>query len=103
MNKDKWNSLPRDIQAVFDDVSSTWIDVHADTWDQVDVEGRNYTKSLNNEIITLPDAEQQRWVKAVESVIINFEKAAQDKGLPGDKAVATLKELISACSKKISG
>jgi len=94
MNKDKWNALPDDIKQIFEKVSKKWITVHAETWDAVDVEGRKYTQSLGNEIITLSDAENKKWVAAVAPIISGFIETANQKGLAGEKAVAELKNLI---------
>lgn len=100
MNKDKWNSLPDDLKQVFENVSKAWIDVHARTWDDVDVEGRKYTQSLGNEIIALSDAENKKWIAAVDPIINGFIETASQKGLDGEKAVAELKTLIKTCSQK---
>jgi len=94
MNRDKWNALPPDIQTVFNAVSLEWIDVHAKTWDTVDVDGRNYTLSLNNEIISLSEDENRRWVEAVSPIINTFRETMNQKGLPGTKAISELKKLI---------
>jgi len=42
MNLKKWNSLPKNIQKVFEEVSSRWIDIHGKVWDDLDQEGRRY-------------------------------------------------------------
>ena len=42
MNLDKWNSLPKDVQKVFEKVSKEWISKHAEGWDTADQEGRQY-------------------------------------------------------------
>ncbi len=98
MNKDKWNALPEDIKTIIDEVSNEWIGVHAATWDKLDIEGREFTKSLNNEIIELPEAESKRWAAAVAPLINDFKKKMQDKGLPGDKAVSLLQKLVQSAA-----
>ncbi len=98
MNKDKWNALPGDVKTVFDEVSREWIDVHAATWDENDVEGRAFTLSMDNEIISLSGDESKRWVDAVRPIIDGYRTAAAEKGLPADAAVAKIKELIAGFS-----
>jgi TRAP-type C4-dicarboxylate transport system substrate-binding protein len=39
MNLDKWNSLPTDVQKIFELVSVEWIGKHGKAWDESDVEG----------------------------------------------------------------
>jgi TRAP-type transport system periplasmic protein len=94
MNKDKWNALPDDVQSVFTDVSEEWVDVHAEKWDQLDKEGKKYTLSLDNSILALDKAEESRWKAKVQPVIDDYEKSMKSKGLPGEKAVSTLRNLI---------
>lgn len=102
MNKKKFDSLPKDIQNIFEDVSREYIKVHAKTWDQVDAEGREYTLSRKNEIIELDDKEMARWVQAVQPVITDYKKYAQTKGVDGEKAVSVLQKLIKKHSSKKS-
>ena len=94
MNLDKWNSLPKDVQDVIDQVSAEWIDVHGKTWNDVDEAGRKFTLSLGNEIIPLSDEEGARWVKAAQPVIDNYIANSKGKGLDGAKYVEILKGLI---------
>jgi TRAP-type C4-dicarboxylate transport system substrate-binding protein len=100
MNLKKWNSLPEDIKAIFNDVSEEWVDVHGRAWDEADARGRDYTLSLGNEIISISEEENGRWKKAVEPIINNYIKTAEDKGLPGNKAVECAKNLIKKYEKE---
>lgn len=99
MNLDKWNSLPSDIQGIFEDVSNEWIDVHGKTWNAVDVEGRNYTLSIGNEIISLSQEESTKWKRAVRQVIDGYIVEANKKGLNGEEYVNLLFNLIEKYSK----
>ena len=56
MNLKKWNALAPDVRKVLDDASREWIDVHGKAWDEADKEGRAFTKSLGNQVITLSGA-----------------------------------------------
>ena len=99
MNLKKWNSLPGDIQKTIEEISKEWVDVHGKIWDKGDVEGRDFALSLGNEIIPLSEKESSRWVNAVKPLVYNYIKAAGEKNLPGDKAVAEVKKLITKYSK----
>lgn len=100
MNLKKWNGLPDDVKKIFDEVSEEWIAKHGEAWDSLDEEGRAYALSLKNEITPLPAAENQRWVEAVAPVIDSFKKTANDKGLPGDKAIAEIQRLLKEHGNK---
>jgi len=72
MNKTKWDSLPADVKKVIDDLSESWVLVHGQTWDVTDEEGRNFTRKLGNELISLSDAESAKWRKAVEPLLADY-------------------------------
>jgi len=100
MNLKKWNSLPPDARKVLDDVSREWVDVHGKAWDEADKEGRAFTKSLGNQVITLPAKESARWKKAVRPTIEEYVKNAEQKGVPGRKSVKEAESLISKYRKQ---
>jgi len=94
MNPKKWSALPPDIQKIFEDVSSEWIDVHGKAWDDLDLEGRKFSLSLGNKIISLTKEQKNRWRAAVKPLINDYVKAMDAKGLPGKKAVEETEKLI---------
>ncbi len=99
MNKKKWDALPEDIKAIMTEVSERWIGVHGETWDRVDEDGRKFTLGLGNEIIALSADESARWTKAVARFWDEYVRDTKKKGLPGEKAVALLRELIAKHGK----
>ena len=99
MNRKKWNSLPRDIQKVFDEVSEEWIAVAGKAWDNADVEGYKFSAGLGNKVIKLSAAEQARWKAAVGPVTEGYIRSAESKGLPGKQAVAEVELLIKKYSR----
>jgi len=96
MNLKKWEALPQDIKDIFSAVSAEWIDIHADTWDRLDVEGREYSLSLKNEIIRLSESGKPEWVQAVEPIIDAYIKDTNAKGHSGGPAVTELRRLIES-------
>jgi len=95
MNLDKWNMLPPDVKKIFEDVSEKYVDIHGKVWDSTDQEGRNYTKSLGNKIISLSDEESVRWRKAVEPVIDDYIANTPD----GNMYVNKIRDLMKQYSK----
>jgi TRAP-type C4-dicarboxylate transport system substrate-binding protein len=94
MNLDKWNSLPKDVQRVFEKVSEDWVSKHGEAWDASDEEGRQFTLEQGNEIIPLSEEEQARWAEAVRPVIDEYAQSLEDKGLPGKKYVEFVQKRI---------
>ncbi len=99
MNLDKWNVLPEDVKTIFTETSAAWIDKHGEVWDHADVEGKEYTKSQENAFIVLDDAECARWTEAVKPIIAAYVETVEAKGLPGEKAVSVLRDLIGSAGE----
>jgi TRAP-type C4-dicarboxylate transport system substrate-binding protein len=95
MNKQKYQSLPPDIQKVFDEVGEEWVDAHADVWDYADGEGLKFAVELGKKIHKLSPAEEKRWVQSISPVIIDYQLKMEKKGLPGKKAVRIIRELLA--------
>ncbi len=85
MNKDKWNSLPADIQKVFSDTSATWVEYHAKVSSAYDQGGMVYFKAQpNRKEILLSADESARWVTAVQPLLNKTIADIKGKGLAGD-------------------
>jgi len=94
MSKQKWDSLPPQVQKVFMEASEQWIPKAAKVWDTADDAARDYIRKMGNEIIPLSKDENARWAKAVQPVIDEYVQAAEAKGLPGKEYVKTIRDLI---------
>ncbi len=91
MNKDKWNSIPADLQKIIRDINAEWVVKHGEAWDESDQIGMDMLKSLNREIITLSDEESLRWQKAIQPVIDGYVATMTKNGFDGQKMVDFLK------------
>lgn len=80
MNREKWDSLPADLQEIFSEVSAKYQPESAVGWNLVNVEGFQTAIEQGAEFITLPDEEAARWKEAVEPVIENYVSKMVDKG-----------------------
>lgn len=87
MNKAKWESLPKDVQKVFEEVSAEFTKKQGRLWDEIDKEGYDFIKARGNKIVPLSPEENERWAKAVRPVIDDYIKGAKAKGLPADEMV----------------
>jgi len=95
MNKQKWDSLPADIQKVFTEVSKEWVDKHGQAWDQADKDGYAFIKELNHPVISLSAEEQQKWKQAAAPVLEKYIAKAKEKNLPGQEFIADIQKMIS--------
>ena len=84
MNKDKWDSLPGNIQKIITEVSQEWIEKHGMVWDYYDKVAIDYFLTFDGtEVIELSSAEMARWVEtAVEPLIAEYIAEKTDLGLP---------------------
>jgi TRAP-type C4-dicarboxylate transport system substrate-binding protein len=80
MNKQKWNSLPADVQKVMTDFSKEFIERWTVEWNNIDIEGRDFFKSNGGKIESVLDADSPKWVKAVQPVIDDYKKDLISKG-----------------------
>jgi TRAP-type C4-dicarboxylate transport system substrate-binding protein len=92
MNKEKWNSLPPDIQKIIEQVNEEWIEKTGRGWDEIEAEGREVTLARGNKIISLSKAENERWAKRVKPVIDDYVKSMKEKGLPGKESLKFCRE-----------
>ncbi|MGO9118479.1 MAG: TRAP transporter substrate-binding protein [Desulfomonilaceae bacterium] len=95
MNKKKWESLPKDVQATIEKINQEWIEKQGKAWDEIDIEGREYALSKGVQMIQLPKEEDERWAKAVQPLFGEYIKNMKAKGLPGEEAVAFCREWLS--------
>ncbi len=99
MNKQKYESLPPDIQKVFDEVGEEWVDVHGDVWNTADEEGYKFVTELGKEIHGLSASEEEKWIQSITPIILEYQTNMEEKGLPGKKAVEVLRELVAEYNK----
>jgi TRAP-type C4-dicarboxylate transport system substrate-binding protein len=99
MNKQKWNSLPPDVQKVFDEVSKEWIGKTGKAWDDIDKEGKQVVMARGNKIIVLSAQEQARWVQVLKPLFDEYVKVAKEKNVPGAEALKFCQDYLTANQK----
>lgn len=84
MNKNKWNSLPPDIQKIIEQINDEWIEKQGRLWDEIDKEGREFMVQRKNKFIALSKEEDARWAEKVRPVIAEYMNELKSKGLSGE-------------------
>jgi TRAP-type C4-dicarboxylate transport system substrate-binding protein len=87
MNKNKWNSLPADVQKIIAGINEEWIVKHGEAWDTSDMEGLYYFLNQGGRIIGIDKREAARWEKAVAPINNNYIKSLNEKGFNGKEIV----------------
>ncbi len=100
MNLDRYNSLPDDLKAIIDANSGVEVArAFGQAMDQGDAAGLKIAQDAGNNIITLDEAETQRWKDAAQPTIDKFYADAQAAGFDGK----ALHEQALALVEKHSG
>ncbi|RLB00673.1 MAG: C4-dicarboxylate ABC transporter substrate-binding protein [Deltaproteobacteria bacterium] len=100
MNKDTWNSLPKDVQKVIDDLSreqALWTGRYMDDHVKEAIEWSK--KTYNVEFIKLPPEDMVKAKKLVKPMIDAYIKRAKAAGVPADKVmkdVYSLRDKLAA-------
>lgn len=93
MNRKKYESLPKDIREIFDQVNDTWSMKAGKIWTYNQESGLDFAKKHGAEIIRLAPEENARWIKTLQPIEDKFIADAEAKGLPGKEIVKKVKAL----------
>lgn len=80
MNKQKWGSLPGDVQKAMMDFSKQFVERWTLEWNNIDIEGKDFFMKQGGQIVTTPDADNPKWIKAVQPVVDDYKKDLVAKG-----------------------
>jgi len=100
MNIDKWNSLPKDVQAVLDglmDEQAEWTGTYMDNHVKEAIAWSKEKQKV--EFIVLSKDEKAGWDAKLTSITDKWIEDSKAKGLPGDKIVEDIKMLRDKHSK----
>ncbi len=95
MNREKWASLPADVQKTIGAVSAEWVVKHGQAWNDADAEGLLFVKELKREVVPLEAAEQAVWTEKVAPLLQDYAARATQKGLPGEAFLNELKASVA--------
>lgn len=87
MNKDKWNSLPPDIQKIIDKTSEECTERASKVWDQLDQKAMKAALEKKHTLITLSQEEEERWYQRLVPLYDAFVKEKSAQGLPAAEAL----------------
>jgi TRAP-type C4-dicarboxylate transport system substrate-binding protein len=87
MNREKWNSLPRQAQDAIDQLCEEYADKLSRLWDEKDRKTIKTWTARNHVAIFLSKEEEKRWEKAVLPLYGVFIKEKSAKGLPAAEAL----------------
>ncbi len=83
MNKDKWNTLDAETQAVIKQINAEWAVKHGAAWDEADALGKQFFLEKGGKFLPLAEGQAAVWVKAAEPVIEGYAQSVADKKIDG--------------------
>ncbi len=100
MNWDTWNSLPVEVQEIFDEVNEKYVKEYGRLRTDHTVLGQEYAVSMGHEVIELEPDEYQRWVDLIDPIYDAWIKNANDAGLPGEEIIDMVREFDEKYSQE---
>ncbi len=95
MNMDKWNSLPKDVQKVMDDMAREHAEWTGAYMDKHVIESVAWSKKTQGvEIIDLSKAEKAKWDKLLEPITAEWIAKTKEKGYPAAAIVSDIKAFM---------
>jgi TRAP-type transport system periplasmic protein len=94
MNKDKWKSLPKDVQEIIMQVNAEWIEKQALQWNELDKEAREFCIQKGIKIAKATPEEGAKTVEKMKPIHVAYVEAMKAKGLPGADALQFCLEYI---------
>ena len=91
MNKDRYDSLPKELQEAIDKSTVTSIKDWADLADSMEVYGKGLQKKSGGEVVTISPAESAKFNEAGKKVVKKWVKEMSNRGIDGQKIVDAIK------------
>lgn len=94
MNKDKYDSMPPDLQKVIDNAMQNWLINQAKSYDDADSNSADVFTKEGVSVYNLSTDERRRWMNAAAPVYSNWLDDMKTKGLPADKTFEEFEKLM---------
>ncbi|WP_291329733.1 TRAP transporter substrate-binding protein [Desulfovibrio sp. UCD-KL4C] len=98
MNKDKWNSIPADLQKIITEINKEWAKKHGQAWDESDAVGKEFLTKKGGKFITLSKAEGARWKEKAAPMMDKYVKVTNSKGLNGKEILDFTVQSLKKCN-----
>ncbi len=100
MNMETWNKLPDDVKKVMDDMAREQAEWTGKYMDDHVLESIEWSKKNHGlQVIEIPPEELKKWHDLLEPINNKWIEDAKAKGLPAEKMLADLKELVKKYEK----
>ncbi len=87
MNKDRWNSFPRDIQQIIEKLNEEYFEKQAKLWSDIDDEGREFAIRSGQKIVKAPAEEEAKMKARMQPILDAYVTSMKEKGLAGGEVL----------------
>ena len=87
MNKERWGSLPKDIQDIINKLNEEWFEKQARMWSAVDESTLEWAKKTDHKFVYSSAEEEAEMKKRMKSILDDYVNRMKEKGLPGEEAL----------------
>lgn len=94
MNKDKWNSLPKDIQDIIVQLNAEWIGKQGTQWTELDKESKEFCIGKGIKMAVATPEQQAATAEKMRPILAEYVANMKAKGLPGEEALQFCQEFI---------
>jgi TRAP-type C4-dicarboxylate transport system substrate-binding protein len=94
MNKDKWNSLPKDVQEIIEKINDEWVEKQANLWNELEADSKEFGIQKGVKIVKASPEEYAKTAEKMKPVLEEYVKLMKSKGLPGEEALQFCTEYI---------
>lgn len=101
VNLDSWNKLPKDIQQIMTDVTKDFVAYCGPTGVQFVKDSFEQIKQAKVTIVEFPASEQAKIDKVAESIVGDYAKELNSKGLPGTLVWDTWRNAVLKYTKEV--
>ena len=99
MNRQVWNSLPPDVQKVFEKEDSWGAAQDITLWTKADEDGAAFAKSQGVQFVELSPGEMEKFMAKIRPIQDKVAKEMDAKGYPGTALLKDVREAIANVSK----
>jgi TRAP-type C4-dicarboxylate transport system substrate-binding protein len=100
MNKEKWNSLPKDIQQIMEKLNEEWFEKHSKMWNEIDDEAREWSVKKGHKFTKATPEDEAKMRERMKPVLDKYVSDMRAKGLPGDEVLKFCLDFVKTAPVK---
>lgn len=94
MNKEKWNSLPPDVQEIISQINREWAEKQGQQWTDLDKESKEFCLQKGIQIPRATPEQEAETSEKMKPILAEYVASMKTKGLPGDEALMFCQEFL---------